>query len=257
MNKKRFSIIAGVILAVGLGVLLFPTARDAYLVHRFVEQNVAARGGEAAWENVEALRFTGTMEIGQGLEVPFVLEQKRPDKMCLEYEFDGATASQCSYGDQGWKLAPFMGRHDPEPMTEAELREAVDGADPRGLLVDYRSRGHRITLMDDQEVGDRLAHVLKVTLPSGAEREVYLDAETGLELKVVSERMLAKRERRVDTVYSDWKATDGLLFARHQETRTEGDDASHALVLKKVQVNPEIEDARFLALATTTGTADY
>ncbi|MBW2257372.1 MAG: DUF620 domain-containing protein, partial [Deltaproteobacteria bacterium] len=188
MNKKTLTIIAGVALVVGLGAILIPPLHEAYIVNQLVERNVAARGGEAAWENVETLRFAGTMEIGQGLHVPYVLEQKRPNKMCLEYEFDGATAAQCSDGEHGWKRAPFGGQDEQEPMTEDELREAVDGADPRGLLIDYRARGHDIELIGEERLDGRDVNVLKVTLPSGAEREVYLDAESALELKVVSKR---------------------------------------------------------------------
>jgi hypothetical protein len=256
MNKKRLTIIAGLILTAGLGVLLAPVAHDAYVVHGLVERNIEARGGRPAWEKVEALRYTGTMEIGQGLEVPFVLEQERPDRMCLTYEFDGAKVEQCSDGEHGWKRAPFTGRDDVQSMTEAELREAADAADPRGLLFDWRARGHRIDLRNDERIGDRDVHVLKVTLASGAERTVWLDAETALEVKVESSRMLAGRERRVETTFDDWKSTHGLLIPRTQVTRTEGDDQAHALVVETLQVNPKLEVTRFLppaSVRTTTG----
>ena len=84
-----------------------------------------------------------------------------------------------------------------------------------------------------------------MTLPKGAERWLYIDAETALEVKLETRRIVAGRQRRVDTIYSDWQATDGLLIARRQDTRTEGDEESHFLTVGSVIVNPAIDDSRF------------
>lgn len=245
MSKRTWIILAGVGLAVGIGAILFPYAREAYLVSRITGANVEARGGAAAWDGVDSLRFTGTMEIGQGMEVPFEMLQQRPGKMCLEYEFDGDTVTQCSDGEQGWKDIPFRGPSGPRAMTAEELAEATDGADPRGLLIDSGSRGHQVTRLGRQQVDGRDVDVVSVALPSGSTRQVYLDAASGLEVMVASKRMLAKRERRVETRFSDWKMTDGILIARTQTSQTEGDDASHALTIDAVEINPVIPADRF------------
>ena len=86
---------------------------------------------------------------------------------------------------------------------------------------------------------------------------MYLDAETALDIKVETTRIVAGRERRVETFYSDWQEADGLLIARHKETSTEGDDESHFLTVETVHVNPPIDDSRFtmpLASALAAGT---
>jgi len=250
MRRKTLSIVSGLVLAAGLGALLVPALHERWVVQRLVDRNVEARGGEDAWRNVEALRYTGTAEIGLGLEVPFVLDQQHPDRMCFEYEFDGGQVEQCSDGERGWKRVPFLGTAEVQPMTESELMDFADAADPWGLLFDFRARGHRIDLLPDQGVGDEVAHVLEVTLPGGSVREVWLDAETGLELKVVSTRMLAKKERRVETEYGDWTTTHGLTIPRRQVTRTEGDDQAHTLTVETLQVNPRMKVTRFLPPAS-------
>ena len=245
MNKKMWIAVAGLAVAVGVGALLFPTLRDMYVINQLVSKNVEARGGADAWSGVESLRYEGTMEIGQGLQVPYVLDQKRPGKMCLEYEFDEHTVAQCSDGERGWKRVPFKGKLDPQPMTDDEVRMASDGADPRGLLFDHRSRGHAVSVGPAQQLDGQDVNVLKVTLPSGSEREVYLDPASGLELMVVASRTVAKKERRVETRFSDWKMVNGLLIPHKQVTQTVGDDEAHALMVKSVDVNPPVDDARF------------
>jgi hypothetical protein len=100
-------------------------------------------------------------------------------------------------------------------------------------------------LVGQDTLRGRPANELRVTFPGGAERSVWVDTQTGLEAKVESTRVLAKRERRVETRFDDWRATDGLLIARVQETRTDGDPRSHVLTVESVTVNPPIDDARF------------
>jgi hypothetical protein len=130
-------------------------------------------------------------------------------------------------------------------MTAAEVREAADLGDPYGLLFDYRRRGHRVELLGRGTVEGRDAYELEVTLPGGAVRQVWLDAETALELEVDATRVVAGRERRVQTFYRDWRTFGGLRVPSRQETRTEGSPELHALTVDSVRVNPSLDDARF------------
>jgi hypothetical protein len=247
MSKKVMAVALALVL--GLTAFFFiynsDAMKQARLVKQLVARNVAARGGAEAWQSVSSLRLSGQMDLGQEMVVPYVLEQKRPDRMCLEFVFDGETAIQCNDGKSGWKIAPFRGRTTPEPMTEAELRETADSADLYGLLFDYAARGHKVELLGREPLEGRDAFKLKVTLPRGGVRWVYLDAETALEIKIETTRILAGRERRVDTFYYDWQEADGLLIARRQETSTQGDEESHFLTVDNVDVNPPLEDSRF------------
>jgi hypothetical protein len=225
--------------------LALPVSGLAQTVDQLVARNVAARGGAEVWRAVSALRITGRMDVGRGLLVPYVLEQKRPRKMRLEYVFDGETVVQCANGLDGWKLTPFRGQGKPEPLTKDELRELAASADPHGLLFDFVRRGHAVELLGRQQVQDREAFKLQVTLPGGAIRWVYLDAENGLEVKVETVRTIAKRKRLVETYFQDWRTTGGLLLPHRYESRTAGEKDSHLLTVETVVVNPTISNARF------------
>ncbi len=222
-----------------------PAVASGQTVDELVARNIAARGGVEAWRSVSSLRLSGRMDVGQGMLVPYVLEQKRPGKMCLEFVFDGETAVQCADGETGWKLEPFRGRRTPQRLTQDELREVADLADLYGPLFDHEARGHAVEFLGREPVEGRDTFKLMVTLPRGAVRWIYLDADSGLEVKLDSLRTLAGRERRVETYYRDWQATEGLLIPRRQETRTEGVDGSHLLTVENVGVNPPLEDKRF------------
>jgi hypothetical protein len=225
--------------------LCLPASGLAQTVDQLVARNVAARGGAEAWRALSSLRLAGRMDVGRGLLVPYVLEQKRPRRMRLEYVFDGDTVVQCTDGLNGWKLAPFRGRGKPEPLTKEELSELAASADPYGLLFDFVRRGHAVGLLGREQVQGRDAFKLQVTLPGGAIRWVYLDAESALEVKVDAVRTLAGRRRLVETYFQDWRTTGRLLLPHRYETRTAGEKDSHLLTVETVVLNPTISNARF------------
>lgn len=252
MSKKLLAV--ALVLMLSLTVVYFfspynyfsPEQKEARLVDQLIARNIDARGGADAWQAVSSLRLSGQMDVGQGMHLPYVLEQKRPGKMCLEFVFDDETAVQCVDGKIGWKLAPFRGRTAPEPMNAVELREAAGSGDPYGLLYDYAARGHKVDLLGQVPVNGRDAYKLQVTLPGGAVRWLYLDAETALEVKLETVRRLAGRDLLVETYYHDWQPVDGLLISRRLETRTQGDDELHFLTVDNVLVNPPLDDTRFM-----------
>jgi hypothetical protein len=253
MSKKIIAI--GFVLALSAGWLLYNSdgLRNARIVKTEIARNVAARGGADAWEAVKSLRLAGQMDLGQGMHVPYVLEQKRPGKMCLEFEFDDMNATQCVDGDTGWKRLPFRGRNIPEPMTDAELREMAHSTEIGGLLFNARERGLDVEFVGEAAVNGQPATKLAVTLPSGAVRWVYVDKETGLDVKLDTRNVVRGQERLVETYYYDWQETDGLMIPRRQETFMEGADESHFLTVDKVEGNPELADSRFTIPALSRG----
>lgn len=248
--KKSSIILVVALLVLGMFLALDSvyhfTDRQARAVDALIARNVAARGGADAWRGVSSLRLSGQMDLGQGMHVPYVIEQKRPGKMCLEFVFDEQTAIQCVNGKTGWKLLPFRGQRAPEPMTEAEHNEMADTADIDGLLFDSDKRGHKIELLGNESLDGRTAIKLQVTLPSGGVRWIYIDEETALEIKLEAMRKISGKERRVETFYRDWQPAEGLLIAHRQDTRTEGDKESHFLTVDSVKVNPPLDDKRFV-----------
>jgi len=245
MSKKLMAIGFAVALVVAFLVYNSDAMKEARLVKGLVAKNIEARGGEDVWQAVDTLRLSGLMDLGQGMHVPYVMEQKRPGKMCLEFVFDEETATQCVDGKSGWKVLPFRGRPDPEAMTEQEFHSMADSAAIDGLLFNSSKQGHEVKWLGSEVVAGRTTTKLQVTLPGGATRWVYIDDETFLDVKIDSMRMLRGKETRVETFYYDWQDTDGLLIPRRQESHTEGRQNSNFLTVDGVLTNPPLDDSRF------------
>jgi len=253
MSKKFMAVAVAIALVAAFLIYNSDAMKERRIINALVAQNIEARGGAGVWQAVDTLRLTGQMDLGQGMHVPYVMEQKRPGKMCLEFVFDEKTAVQCVDGKTGWKLLPFRGRNKPEAMTDQEYSEMVGGVEIDGLLFNAVERGNKVKLAGKEVVAGRSAARLEVTSPGGAVRWIYIDEETGLDLKLETTRVISGKERRVETFYYDWQETDGLLIPRRQETRTQGDDEFHFVTVDSVLTNAPIDDSRFAMPATAGG----
>ena len=245
------------------------------------EKNAEARGGLKAWRAVQAMTMSGRLEAGRPrnpvklamaylrprngsrsdagsavprdgvaeaekpLDLPFVLELARPRKSRLEIRFGGHTAVQVFDGTRGWKVRPFLGRHEVEPFTPEELREASMQTELDGLLIDYAAKDSRVELEGTEPVEGRDAYKLKVTLDDGQVRHVWVDAKTWLDVKVDGSRRMDGKPRPVWTYLRDYRPVDGLMIPHVLETTAEGVKGSEKILVEKVTVNPPLADSRF------------
>ncbi|SRR6266404_3311803 len=251
---------------------------------QIVEKHVAARGGLQAWRSLQALSVSGKMDAGSGdsiarsvkvsrsrrapagnvatpagvaaapdkgeadkqVQLPFVMEMKRPGKSRVEIEFAGKTAVQVYDGTQGWKLRPFLNRNDVEPFTAQEAKSEAEKGDMEGPLVDYAAKGTKVALEKVEAVAGRDAYRLKLTLKSGKVQHVWIDTQSFLDVKIdgVPRRMDGKM-RNVWIYQREFRPVQGLMMPFVLETAVDGYPDRHKMLIEKVAVNPKLDDARF------------
>jgi hypothetical protein len=179
------------------------------------------------------------------VQLPFVMELKRPRKTRLEIRFKGQTAVQVYDGHQGWKLRPFLGRREVEPFTAEELRVASAQTDLDGPLIDYARKGNKVELEGTEPVEGHDAFRLKVTSEDGQVRHVWVDTQTYLDVKVDGSRRLDGKPRPVWTTFRDYRPVNGLMIPHVLETTVEGVPGSEKILVERVALNPQLDDAQF------------
>jgi len=231
---------------------------------QIVERNVTARGGLAAWQAVQTMSWKGKMGAGgtvyetvspkgqleqkhrEEVLLPFTLEFKRPMKSRLELEFNGKTAVQVFDGVNGWKLRPYLGRENWDAFTPEELHQAAMAPGIDGFLIDYAAKGARVEAAGTDTVEGHAAYRLKVTRKDGQVRNVWVDGQSFLDLKVDGEpRKLDGRPHAVAVYLRDYKRDQGLMIPHLQETVVQGVQGSEKITIETVAVNPKLDDARF------------
>jgi hypothetical protein len=238
-----------------------------------VDRNVSARGGLQAWRAVQTLSMTGKLEAGgdrrptlpmpgpkgkpqmppprpaEQVQLPFVLQLKRPRKLRLEIQFNGQTAIQVYDGSNGWKLRPFLNRHEVETYTAEEMKAASVQADLDGPLVDYAAKGTKVELEGMEQVQDRDTYKLKLTLTGGQVQHVWVDAETFLETKIEgTPRRLDGKYHDTATYFHDYRTVDGLIMPFVLETAVDGVKQTEKIQIESILVGPRLDDSRFAKL---------
>jgi outer membrane lipoprotein-sorting protein len=223
----------------------------AQTADELVAKNIAARGGMEKLKAVKSARVTGKMVMGQGMEAPFVMMEKRPKLSRMEFTFQGMTGVQAFDGKNGWSIMPFMGKKEPEaaPAEENELLDEQSDID--GPLVDYKDKGHKVELLGKEQVEGADAYKLKLTLKSGKTRTIYLDADSYLEVKMEAKRTMRGNEVEGETTYGDYKEEGGLMVAHTIESGAKGAPQKQKLVFEKFEMNTDLPDSLFAMPAGT------
>jgi outer membrane lipoprotein-sorting protein len=217
-------------------------------VTQIVDRNIAARGGLPAWRAVKTLTMSGEMDAGgkDDPKLPFVLSLKRPRKSRLELKFQQQTAVQVWDGARGWKVRPYLNRDDVEDFSAAEARSAGMAAELDGHLVDFARKGTRVELAGTEVVEGKNTYKLKLTLASGEQIHLWIDAKSFLETKIDGEpRKLDNKLHGVAVFYRDFRKVAGLQFPHTMETVVENVSGSHKMTVKTVKVNPPLDDGLF------------
>ena len=273
---SRTTVLVGSFLALAVSLALGadePSSAAKLTAEQVIEKNVAARGGLQAWRAVQTLSMSGKMDAGgnesptrqaQGVrtggvqlpkrpaeqaQLPFRMELKRTRKSRLELDFSGQTAVQVYDGANGWKLRPFLNRHEVEPFTPDEMKAVALQSDLDGPLMDYAAKGTKVELEGTEKVEGNDTYRLKLTFKNGQAQHLWVNAKTFLETKIEgTPRRLDGKYHSVEVYYRDYRPTSGLTMPYVMETKVQGVKQTEKIEIEKVSVNPLVEDSRFAKL---------
>jgi hypothetical protein len=250
---------------------------------QIVSKNVAARGGLKAWRHIQTMTMSGQIDAGKvrtdggqfanpehkraraearaeiiravskgepavdnTIRLPFQMDLKRPLKSRIEVRFKGDTAVQVFDGAQGWKLRPYLGRHEVEPYTQTEAKAALLQQELDGPLVDYVAKGTKVALEGTEQVNGSKNYKLKLTLKNGEVRHLWVDAKTFLDTRIDgAPRHFDGKMRQVATYFHDYKTVDGVKIPFVMETSVDGVNGSEKINIERVVMNPNLQDSRF------------
>ncbi|MGB7922162.1 MAG: hypothetical protein WCF57_02835 [Pyrinomonadaceae bacterium] len=233
------------VMLVMAGLALFSMPVSAQTVDEIIAHYVKTIGGMEKIQAVKTLRRQGRFTGGGGFEAVILEENKRQGMVRQEFSLQGLTGINAYDGKTGWKVEPWQGKKDAEPLGEEEMKQIVEDSDFDGPLVNYRQKGNKVEFvgMDDVEGTD--AFKLKVTLAGGDVRQYYMDTESYVPIKIDTKRMIRGAEREYETVLGDYKEVAGWFLPHSVETNAKGSQDKQKTTYEKIEANVPIEDTRF------------
>ena len=242
-RKARLPLRSLVLLSV-LGAACASTSSPR--VEDIVASNLEARGGKERIQALRSIRETGRVTGPGGRVARIAREIKRPGLFRLEFTFQGTTSVFANDGNKGWQVAPLQGQF--EPLAMPPEKDAAAGADQRdieGPLVDWKLKGHTVTLAGRESIGGRDAYKLKVEMQGGGLRYDYVDAASHQVVRSDVTRIVQGRPTVLENTFSDFRETGGLVFPRAIEMRVKDRPQVLRIAIDEIELNPALDDARF------------
>ena len=141
-----------------------------------------------------SLVVTGKASILGQTEAPLTIQVKRPNLMRLEMTFQGRKIVQAFDGVTAWTINPMVSA-EPKQSSDEDTRAAQESSDfIGGNLVDYKSKGNMVELVDKEEIEGVAVYKLKITKKNGSVEYDYLDATSFLPIKTEGRRMQLGQE---------------------------------------------------------------
>ena len=220
-----------------------------------IAKYVSTIGGAGKLSAVTSLRRSGKFIGGGGFEAPFVQENKRPNLVRQEFQFQGMTGVSAFDGKAGWKIEPWGGKKDPEDMGEDEMKSIVEESVFDGPLVDYRAKGNTVEYLGLEPVEGTDAIKLKVSVPNGDVYQYFMDTDYYVPIKIETKRMIRGGVREFETILGDYKEVNGVYYPFSYETGMKGSAFRQKLAYETIEANVPIDDARFVKPATPAAPA--
>ena len=225
--------------AAAVAMLVLGRSASAQTVDELIARNTEAKGGLAKMRSIQTMRQARRLSL-QGMEAPVVVYAKRPNMVRQEIQMGGRLVVMAFDGNTPWIVNPNTGTPGAITIMGPQADAMRQDSDFDGPLLDYRTKGTTIELVGTETLGQKKAYHLKLTARTGVVQHYYLDAETALEMKLVTETDGGKVEQEL----LDYRDVDGVKVPFLIRTTVNG-VLQGEMKVEKVEFNLRIDDAMF------------
>lgn len=199
--------------------------------------------GQEKLVKCETIKATGNI-VQMGIEIPFIMYNKRPNSYRTEGTFQGMTFIQAYNGTEGYTINPFTGSTDPQPLSPDELKSMKVQADMDGLLWDYKKKGNTVSLEADEDVEGTPCYTIKILTSDSDQYFYYIDKDSYMCIKNTSIVKVQGADVESDTYMSNFLKVDGVVFPGKIENRYQG-ETTMVINIDSYELNTKLDDSLF------------
>ncbi|MCI0486830.1 MAG: c-type cytochrome [Blastocatellia bacterium] len=201
---------------------------------------VEAVGGKEAVEKLKTLVFKGEQVSANGRSAPLEVRFAGQDKMLTIITTPRGAISQALNGARGWM------KNDREQRALAgvdldRLKSLAWSFDPMPLREPYP----RLVYGGTEKIGDREAHMLRMTTRDRKRVQFYFDAQTGLLLRrvILTPTILGANPEQTD--FEDYREVAGVKIPFTIRTAALDNLVSATRKFTEVKHNEPLDEAQF------------
>jgi hypothetical protein len=213
-----------------------PTPSADELIAKYVQAN----GGKDAIQKVTSRQSVGTISIpAMNMSGTIELHEKAPNKMLAVVVLAGAAFRQGFDGEKGWADDPQNGLRE---LAGSELDETRRQADFYHAL-DLHKLYSKLEVTGAEKVGDHNTYVVSASNGDGEPDKMYFDAQSGLPVRIVSQRHTPEGAMTVQEDLSDYREVDGVKIPFTVDQSTP--QGAFTIKLTEVHDNVTFDDSQF------------
>ena len=224
---------------------LMPLAQ-AQTADDIVSKYITFTGGVKNWKVISTIIMNGEYNYG-GMPFPFTTYSRVPDSYKLVVPFNGKFYAQAYIGGKGWKLDAFKNETKPTTLTGADARALANEADVEleNVFINYKRKGHSISLHGEDTVLDRKCYVIVLTRKSGETEKYYFDQQSyALVMKEAKAKNTELGGSLLNIHYSDYREAGGIMFPFKTVCEADGQQIL-TITVSNIEINEMIDNKTF------------
>jgi outer membrane lipoprotein-sorting protein len=231
-------------LSILLALTLTAFVMKAQTADEVVEKYLKAIGGADKWKKLESTVMTAKGE-SQGMNFPVTMTAMRPNSLKVEIDIQGMKMIQpCFDGTTAWGINPFGGGAEPTKMDEETTKEYARN-NFEDEFIDYKTKGHIVTLEGTEEAEGTKCFKLKIVLKQGGEKIFFIDVENFIPIMMREFAMAGPNKGQAsETVMGDYKEVEGMMMPHSIEQKA-GGQTQAVIKIEKIEINPKIDKSIF------------
>ena len=214
-------------------------ALQAQTADEIIDRHITAIGGKAAWAKVNSIKMEGSLDV-QGTEVTIVVTKLQGKGMRQDITAMGMAGYRIVTPASGTTFMPFQGQSTAVAMTPEELNASVDQLDIRGVLMDYKEKGHSIELAGKETINGMECFRLAVVLKTGKKETIFIDSKTYYVVRTTT--TIPGQDAEATFGFSNFKKLEEGIVLPFTLTQATGE-----LNLSKIEINKPVDETIFKA----------
>jgi len=218
---------------------------NAQTADEIIQKYTTAMGGLEAFNKITTAKITGTL-TSQGQNLPLITQIINGKAMRTDVTVGEQAVNNVYNNGKGWKINPFANAPTATEVTGPELISFKTQSNLANNLMDYKSRGHQVDLLGQEDVEGVKTNKIKLTSKDDGKVTTYfISTTTNLLVKSVSKREIAGNEYDAHTYYSDIKEVNGLKFSMHFVQKI-ANQVLQDVKYEKIELNVPVDEKIFI-----------
>jgi hypothetical protein len=219
--------------------LVFVQFAQAQTVDEVINKYMDALGGKDKLATLTSVYMEG-VSVRNGNETTSKTYKVQDKLYRYDVNFGMGSFTILVTPEKGWQTN-FRNGGAFEPMTDETLKGFLPQIDCAGPMVNYATKGHKAELTGKETVDSIDCFKIKLTTKAGKEIDYWIDSKTYLIHQ--SSQKTAGRNGEVEliTVYTDYKAVDGIPFP-FTATLKGGGFGGGTVNYEKIELNKPVDD---------------